>query len=1477
MAAISAADSTRGTTSIPIVTGTLDAIGVGQNDSDLSFMSSFTLAKRARAREFNHVTAFRSRIREYNSALTFTSVKYTSDERIDRQAGGVTCFQIHGELYHLQGPLTAAANDTPAFAQLYFYDPLYAAQMMQQGHPTLDIAVLERLTQEIHTVNPFIPLYKTAKERLEAASSQDGDVRVLLNPQLRLIVESGADKRRHNLPTSNEVAAIIPDEYGEAGFRDIVLAHRNPDANRQFSIIDPNHAAYMPLHYVLLFPNGERGWHWGLRLRDELNRRKNLRLQQREFYRYRLHTRTTEPMTLFLSQRLFQQYLVDAWAVCDQNKLNWLRLNQANIRADLYNGLADNMWQEDFNSEQTGKRIILPRSYTGGDRYMLQLFQDSMAIVRHFGRPSLFVTFTANPKWEEITAELLPGQTAVDRPDLVARVFHLKQQQLLQEIKRKHIFGRYLGSVWTIEYQKRGLPHMHLLIFLHPDDRFLTAERIDEIVCAELPDPATDPTGELNAIIRSCMVHGPCGEANMRSPCMASKKNGGPTACSKRYPKAYQSETVVQEDGYPLYRRRNDGRTFSVVVRGSGFNQEYQMDNRWVVPYNPYLSLRYKAHINVEICGSIHAIKYIHKYIYKGSDRTTLQVGSDSDEITRYLQGRYIGPTEAVWRLFEYGMHEEYPSVIHLAVHLPGEQPVYYGDNSNREELIQRMQNSRTTLMAYFEYNTEHEDGTRYLYQDFPVYFTYDAKSRKWASRKKGVAIGRMWHCNPMMGEKYYMRLLLTVIPGAKSFDYLKTVNNVLYPTFKAACIALGLLDDDQEWVQCFTEASIFSSGYSLRTLFTTALLFGNVTEPLQLWDKFKSNICDDLPRAMERNTGLIIPPELPDAHLDYGLYLISQILADSNRTLNDFGLPLYIVDWNRTGGNEMIASELRYDMVAEAASLQLRIAQLNSDQLECFNTITHSIEEAASALFFIQGPAGTGKTFLYNVICNHFRSQGKIVLCVASSGIAAQLLPGGRTSHSRFKIPIAIHEGSTCDIKRGSLLAGLIQKTALIIWDEVPMQNKYCFEAVSRTLNDICSVGDDCLFGNIPVVLGGDFAQILPVVQRGNRAQIVQACLQRSSLWQHFKILRLKINMRVRNGVENEAFAAWLGQMSHDSRWYGRITLPPYIQSCKTIEDLCMHVFPQHIIESAPTNYTAFSKRAILAMRNDTVAEFNDRVLQQIQGEVHTYYSVDTVDSGNSEENANLLPPEYLQGLNPSGLPPSIIKLKVGAPIILLRNLFPKQGLCNGTRMTVTKLGVRCIEAKILGGEFDGEPKVIPRIQLSSTEGDLPFTLMRRQLPIRLCFAMTVNKSQGQSLDVVGVDLRSDPFTHGQLYVALSRVTDVAGLMVLQRDETPPQTDNIVYREVLLVERTYAGASWRTWGYMVEGGRRWISVWMVFGKEGKEGSVMVLDVGWGECKKLGDWVSNARMTYGNGGEDPGMEEIGEKDRVGYGKVGEIA
>lgn len=229
---------------------------------------------------------FRTNIREYNGALTFTSVKYTADNRPAAQNGGITCFQIHGELFHMQGPLQPAPNTTPCFAQLYFYDPIYASQIRHSAHPRLNLEILQRITAELNTVNPFITLYKTAKERLDSLPAGESNARVLLNPQLQLIMESGADKRRNNLPTSDEIAVIIPDEYDQGGFRDIVLAKRNSDPNTAFSIINPNHAAYMPLHYVLLFPNGDLGWHWSLQLRNEMQVRKNLRLSQRPFYRY---------------------------------------------------------------------------------------------------------------------------------------------------------------------------------------------------------------------------------------------------------------------------------------------------------------------------------------------------------------------------------------------------------------------------------------------------------------------------------------------------------------------------------------------------------------------------------------------------------------------------------------------------------------------------------------------------------------------------------------------------------------------------------------------------------------------------------------------------------------------------------------------------------------------------------------------------------------------------------------------------------------------------------------------------------------------------------------------------------------------------------------------------------------------------------------------------------------------------------------
>jgi len=345
-------------------------------------------------------------------------------------------------------------------------------------------------------------------------------------------------------------------------------------------------------------------------------------------------------------------------------------------------------------------------------------------------------------------------------------------------------------------------------------------------------------------------------------------------------------------------------------------------------------------------------------------------------------------------------------------------------------------------------------------------------------------------------------------------------------------------------------------------------------------------------------------------------------------------------------------------------------------------------------------------------------------------------------------------------------------------------MQHKYCFEAVHRMLTDVRS--DDALFGGVPTVFGGDFAQILPVVPGGSRADIVNACLQRSFLWPSLRVLSLHINMRVRSGDHNQRFVEWVRSLANDTALDGSIPILPGIDQYQATDAFYDHVYPPALLARAHVDQDTFRDRAILTVRNDTVAEINDHILDRLTGPATDYHSVDAVEA-DPDSTQDQPAAELLQTFNPPSLPPSKLRLKVGAPVILLRNLYPKEGLCNGTRMVVTSVGRRCIEARILGGSFNGQLRLIPRIKLTSTEGELPYTVSRRQFPLRLCFAMTVNKSQGQSFNYVGVDLRIPPFTHGQLYVALSRVTDIANLSLLLPPNNTGTVGNIIYPEVLL------------------------------------------------------------------------------------------
>lgn len=385
------------------------------------------------------------------------------------------------------------------------------------------------------------------------------------------------------------------------------------------------------------------------------------------------------------------------------------------------------------------------------------------------------------------------------------------------------------------------------------------------------------------------------------------------------------------------------------------------------------------------------------------------------------------------------------------------------------------------------------------------------------------------------------------------------------------------------------------------------------------------------------------------------------------------------------------------------------------------------------------------------------------------------------------FKIPIEIDNQSICGLKpRDEFVQSVLRHVALIIWDEVPMQHQDCFAAVDRTFRDLLKV--DELFGGIPVVFGGDFAQIPPVVPNGSKVDTIMASIRNWTNWNDFTVLHLTENMRLRGvtSPENLQFAEFLAQLSYNPELYGPITLPPYIKVYEDYEEFYNTLYPPDLMATARETPELFADRAILASHNTSVAELNSDILRMMDGDSQVFTSVDHAEQGADNE-AFHMDDEYLHTLETSGIPPARLALKVGAPVILLRNMNPANGFCNGTRCIVKRIHSRALEIEIASGEYQGRCTTLPRILCNSKISDFAFILTRRQFPVQLCFAMSINKSQGQSLPVVGLDLRNSVFSHGQLYVALSRVTDVSKLHVLLRDKTSRTVENKVWPDLLL------------------------------------------------------------------------------------------
>ncbi|KAL1330227.1 hypothetical protein AAHE18_12G095500 [Arachis hypogaea] len=327
------------------------------------------------------------------------------------------------------------------------------------------------------------------------------------------------------------------------------------------------------------------------------------------------------------------------------------------------------------------------------------------------------------------------------------------------------------------------------------------------------------------------------------------------------------------------------------------------------------LLMKYRAHINLEFCNKSNVIKYLFKYINKGLDRVTASIknvqtqkhgGQEVDEIKQFYDCRYLAPCESTWRLFAFDIHHKWPSVQRLIFHLPGKQNLLFTDHDKIPQIVEKNKYKDTMFTAWMRANLKFPHGNQFLYSEFSNHFVYLRDSQEWVPRQRGFSIGRLTFIHVGSGEILYLRLLLNVQRGCKSFKSIHTIDGVVYDSFKAACNALG------------------------------------------------------------------------------------------------FGFPF---------SNSMIMNEMNYDVDQLREEHDVNLDKLTDEQKLIYESIIDTVANKRPRFFFVYGFGGTGKTFLWRLLSFRLQSEQRIVLNVASSGIASLLLPNGRTAHSLFCIPIELNE----------------------------------------------------------------------------------------------------------------------------------------------------------------------------------------------------------------------------------------------------------------------------------------------------------------------------------------------------------------------------------------------------------------------------------------------------------------------------------
>nr|GEX54136.1 DNA helicase [Tanacetum cinerariifolium] len=544
-------------------------------------------------------------------------------------------------------------------------------------------------------------------------------------------------------------------------------------------------------------------------------------------------------------------------------------------------------------------------------------------------------------------------------------------------------------------------------------------------------------------------------------------------------------------------------------------------------------------------------------------------------------------------------------------------QLITFRDRDPLNLIVNDEDKKKTTLTEWLAYNKVHTDGQYLTYVDFLKEFVWYPDSKSWSPRKrKGLgSVGHLVYVHLALGELFYLQLLLCHQKGCKTFRDIRTVNKVVFNTFRAACEALGLLGDDKEWHAALEEASFSSTLTELRNLSVKILIFCDVEDPVKLWNTYWQNMSDDIPRTTSENLYIqnlyINDPELKG----FVLYEVQIILSSYSKTLKDFGLPPLSKRLLEELRNKELMEEKSYNRIELAEEVNILKPKLNIRQRRIYDRVIDAATKDQQALIFIYGHGGTGKTFLWKVLINALRSEGKIVLVVASYGIASLLLLVGRTTHSRFKLPLDLTNDSICNIKKNTH---------------------------NITLRDIMDVPDK-VFGGKSVVLGGDFGQTLLVKKGGSKAEIIAASIAESHLWSHFKVYTLTENMRLQQPSMNDnqrqlssSFATWLLDVGNgkigtpktdNNKSISWITILEEYYTPDTedaMSKLINFIYDDQTLRKP--NARELQQKAIICPRNNTTDIINSKIMSAVEGTSTIYKSSDeAIPVGNDEGEVEL------------------------------------------------------------------------------------------------------------------------------------------------------------------------------------------------------------------------------------------------------------